>query len=375
MSEQKEKFSLKAFGNAFLDTLSSCLSPIIPVLISAAMFKTVLALLGPDMLNVITAESDLYVLLNFVGDAGFYFLPVILGYTCAKKFEVEPVMGMFLGAVLIHPTLVDLASSGASFSVYGIPCSLQNYASSIVPIMLSVFVMGYVEKFFKKIMPEALSGVFTPTCTMAVMLPVALCVMGPIGSWIGALLNDFIIMLGNMGGIGALFAMIIMGIIWEFVIMAGMHWIIIATITSIITVAGYESVISPICLTLGFTVGGMCLGAALRMKDPEEKSLCLTYVITQAVGGVTEPGLYGVGVKYKKPFIGMVTGGAIAAVYAWIVGLTVYNFIPVASFLMVFSYVGGSMMNVVHAVITCVIAFVVSAVVTYLLGVDEKPSK
>ena len=370
MSDNKEKFSLKAFGNAFLDTLSSCLSPIIPVLISAAMFKTVLALLGPDMLNVISAESDLYILLNFVGDAGFYFLPVILGYTCAKKFEVEPVMGMFLGAVLIHPTLIDLVNNGASFSVYGIPCSLQNYASSIVPIMLSVFVMGYVEKFFKKIMPEALSGVFTPTCTMAVMLPIALCVMGPIGSWIGALLNDFIIMLGNMGGVGALFAMIIMGIIWEFVIMAGMHWIIIATITSIISVAGYESVISPICLTLGFTVGGMCLGAALRMKDKEEKSLCLTYVITQAVGGVTEPGLYGVGVKYKKPYIGMVAGGCAAAIYAWIVGLTVYNFIPVASFLMVFSYVGGSMMNVVHAVITCVIGFVVSAVVTYILGVE-----
>ena len=130
---------------------------IIPVLISAAMFKTVLALLGPDMLNVITAESDLYVLLNFVGDAGFYFLPVILGYTCAKKFEVEPVMGMFLGAVLIHPTLVELVKNGADFSVYGIPCSLQNYASTIVPIMLSVFVMGYVEKFFKKIISLVLS--------------------------------------------------------------------------------------------------------------------------------------------------------------------------------------------------------------------------
>ena len=122
MSEtKKEKFSLKAFGNAFLETLSACLSPIIPVLISAAMFKTVLALLGPDMLNVITAESDLYVLLSFVGDAGFYFLPVILGYTCAKKFEVEPVMGMFLGAVLIHPTLVEMAgSNGPSASATGL---------------------------------------------------------------------------------------------------------------------------------------------------------------------------------------------------------------------------------------------------------------
>ena len=368
--EETKKFSLKDFGNAFLDTLSSCLSPIIPVLISAAMFKTVCAFIGPDMLDLVSVESDIYVLLTFVGDAGFYFLPIILGYTCSKKFNVEPVMGMFLGAVLVHPTLIEMANSGASFSVYGIPCSLQNYASSIVPIMLSVFVMSYVEKFFKKIMPEALSAVFVPTFTMAVMLPIALCVMGPIGSWIGALLNDFIIMLGNMGGIGALFAMIIMGIIWEFVIMAGMHWIIIATITSIITVAGYESVIAPICLTLGFTVGGMCLGAALRMKDPEEKSLCLTYVITQVVGGVTEPGLYGVGVKYKKPFIGMVTGGAVAAIYAWIVNLTVYNFIPVASFLMVFSYVGASMMNVINAIITCIIGFVVSAVVTYILGVD-----
>ena len=114
-----------------LDSLSGCLTPIIPMLIVSAMFKTLTAVLGENMLNVLASSSDLYVLFTFVGDAAFYFLPIAIGYTSAKKFGVIPVLGILMGAILIHPTFIGLADEGAAFSILGIPTTALNYTSSI----------------------------------------------------------------------------------------------------------------------------------------------------------------------------------------------------------------------------------------------------
>lgn len=142
-----------------MDVLASCLMPLIPMLIAASLFKTVAAIIGPDMLGLVNAESDLYVLFSFVGDAGFYFFPIMIGYTASKRFGCNPILGMFLGAIMLHPTFVALAQGEEAFTVYGIPCHVQNYSSSIIPIMLSVFVFSYIERFFNKHIPEAFAYV------------------------------------------------------------------------------------------------------------------------------------------------------------------------------------------------------------------------
>ena len=365
------KKKIKKGVSVLLDVLASCLMPLIPMLIAASLFKTIAAIIGPDMLGLVNAKDDLYVLFTFVGDAGFYFFPIMIGYTASKRFGCNPILGMFLGAIMMHPTFVALAQGEEAFTVYGIPCHVQNYSSSIIPIMLSVFVFSYIERFFNKHIPEALSAVFAPTLAVAVMLPIMLCVLGPIGSIVGEYISTGLITLGDMGGIMTILAMMLIAALWEYIVMAGMHWLFITTIFMIIAEKGVESVVAPSVLLAAFTVGGMCLGATMRLHGKEQKALGISYLIAQMVGGVTEPGLYGIGVRYKRPFIGMMAGGLAAGLFAAIAGLKVYNFLPVASFLALLGFIGPDMMNVVFAIIGAVLAFVVSAAVTYLLGVDE----
>ena len=370
MSEKKNSF-VKRMGSALLDVLASCLMPLIPVLIAAAMLKTIAVVIAPGMLNIVSANSDLVVLLTFVSDAGFYFLPVMIGYTAAKHFGCNELLGMFLGAILLHPTFLAMAENQTVFTVYGIPCRVTNYASSIIPAMLSVYVFSFIETFFNEHLPKSLAPVFAPTLSILIMLPLSLCLLAPMGSLLGEFISKGILMLGDVGGIGSLLSMMIIAALWEFIVMAGMHWIFITTIVMLIAENGYEALVSPPLFMAAFTVGGMALGAALRIKDKEQKALCISYLVAQMIGGVTEPGLYGVGVRYHRPFIGMMVGGIAGAIYMWIMGTVVYNFIPVASVLCLLSFVGGSTMNVVHAIIGAIIAFVVAMVVTYFLGIDE----
>ena len=345
------------------------------MLIAASMFKTLAAILGPDMLHWIDASSTLYILFTFVGDAGFYFFPIMIGYTAAKRFNCNVLLGMFIGAIMLHPTFVQMAENGSAFDVYGIPCHVQNYSSTIIPILLSVFVFSYIERFFNKYIPQTLAPIFAPTLSIAVILPIALCILGPIGSILGEYISNALISLGNMGGLATILSMALIAALWEYIVMAGMHWLFITTIFMILAQDGVESVVAPSVLLAAFTVGGMCLGAMLRIKDKEQRALAFSYIIAQMIGGVTEPGLYGIGVRYKRPFIGMMAGGIAAGLFASIVGLHVYNFLPVASFLGLLSFIGGSTMNLVYAVIGAVIAFVVSTVVTYVLGVDESKNE
>ena len=375
VEQKEEKLTVKSVFSKFLNVLSGCLTPLIPMLIAGSLFKTIVAICGPDMLNVLSAESDLYVLFTFVGDAAFYFFPIVIGYTASKQFGVNPILGLFLGGILVHPTLTALVNAGEAFTVYGIPCSLQAYSATIFPIILSVWVMSYVEKFFNKVIPAALKMVFAPFLTIVVMLPIALCVLGPLGAFIGQYICEGILSLGDFGGIFTILAIALIGGLWEFLVISGMHWLLISTLIMVVSTNGSESLVGAAVAAASFSVGGMCLGAALRQKKTEERSLSLTYVIAQVIGGVTEPGLYGIGFGYKRPFIGMVAGGFAGALYGGIVGLTAYNLVPVASFLALLTYSGASTMNFVNGCISAAIAFIVSAVVTYVLGIENKGKK
>lgn len=370
-SEPKKK-TIGSIGNTILDNLAGCLTPLIPLLMAASIFKLLTAVLGPSMLNLISEGSDLYTLLTFVGDAGFYFLPVIVGYTAAKKFGVTPMIGMFMGGILIHPTFTAMAQEGASFTVFGIPCSVQNYSSSILPIILTVWVMSYIEKFFKKYIPATLKTIFAPALTMLVILPISLCVLSPAGAFVGNYICTALLSLSELGGIFGILAIAITAAVYEFLVMSGMHVVLISTLILVFSTNGMEAVVTPAAFTASIAVAGMALGVALRMKNKEDRSLSIGYLIASIIGGVTEPALYGLGMKYKRPFFGMMIGAFAGALYAAIVGLTAYAMIPVASFLCVFSFAGGTTMNLVNGVISGVIAFVVSAVATYFIGCEKK---
>ena len=370
--DTQKKNGSKAIFSGILNKVSGSLTPLIPLLVASAMFKMFVAVLGPDMFSVIKPADDLYKALTIVGDAGFYFLPVIIGYTAAKQFNTSPIMGMLLGAIMLDPNYVSIVTSGKPFTVYGIPVSLTNYGSTIVPILLSVWIMSFIYNFLNKHIPVSLRTIFSPTLTMIIMLPLVLCVLGPLGGFLGDYICNAILSFGKLGGVATIIGVALVGALWEFLVITGMHLVMISAMMLIFSQGGYDNFVTLGAVAASLSVAGMSLGAALRLKDNQEKSLAFSFVVASLIGGVTEPALYGVAIRYKRPFIGMMIGGFCGGLYAAITHITAYVMVPVANFIALTAYVGGNSANLVNGVISGVIAFVVAAVATYILGVKSK---
>lgn len=363
----KQPLTPKQVGLNILNYMAGSMTPLISVMLAAAMFKTLQVLFGPDMLGLISAESDFYLLCTMLYNAFFYFLPIYLGATAAKKLGASQPLGMMCAAMLLVPEFVALASEGASFTVYGIPAPTNVYSQTVLPIMLAVFVMYYVERFFKKVIPDVLSTIFTPFLTMVVMVPLTFCLLAPIGSWAGNLIGNGLILFGNYGGF---LAVAVVAALWEFLVMTGMHQVLILFGITTIMQTGCDKFV----LTAGgyatWAAFGMALGAFLRIRDKEEKAMALGYFISGILGGVTEPVLYGIGFKYRKPFIALIIGGFCGGLYAGITGVGTYV-MGATNFLAVLGYVNGGTANLINGCIGALISLVVTAALTYFIGFDK----
>lgn len=363
---KKEKITIKSIGNGILDAISGSMGPAIPAIVASAFFKMLVAVLGPDVLDVLHEGNDLYTLFTFVGDAAFYFFPVIVGYTSAKKFNLNPVLGILMGAILIHPTFVGLV--GKEFTVYGIPCNVQSYASSIVPISLSNWVMSYIAHFFDRIIPGSIRSVFSPAFTLAAMLPIALCVFGPAGAFIG---EYVVAALFSLEGIAGFIGIGLIAALYPVLVMTGMHMVLITTLFQIFATKGFDGFAAVAVSVSSFSIMGVGIGAFLRLKNKEQKALALSYGITAIVAGTSEPTIYGICTKYKKPFIGLLAGGFLGGAYAGLTGVIDATLVPSSNIFAALCFLGKSQANVVNGIIACVIAFVATAVFVYFFGFDK----
>lgn len=366
VAKQKEKITFKSIGNGILDAISGCMGPAIPAIVASAFFKMLVAILGPDLLNVIQEGNDLYTLLTFVGDAAFYFFPVIVGYTSAKKFNLNPVLGILMGAILIHPTFVGLI--GKPFTVYGIPCNVQSYASSIVPIILSNWIMSYVARFFDRVVPGAIRSVFSPAFTIAVMLPIALCVFGPAGAFIGKYVVGGLF---SLEGVAGFIGIGLIAALYPVLVMTGMHMVLITALFQVFATKGFDGFAAVAVSVSSFSIMGVGIGAFFRLKNKEQKALALSYGITAIVAGTSEPTIYGICTKYKKPFIGLLAGGFIGGAYAGLTGVIDATLVPSSNVFAALCFLGKSQANVVNGIIACVIAFVSTALLVYFFGFDK----
>lgn len=368
----KEKWTWKRVGSTILNKLAGSMVPLIPVMMVGGMFKMFATVFGPQLLNVLTANSDLYKTFTFVGDAAFYFLPILIGYTSAIQFKTSKVMGMLMGAIMLDPNLLQIVNSKAAFSIYGIPMFKVNYSSTVIPIILTVWIMSYIYKLIDNYIPATLGTIFTPTLTVLIMLPLELTVLGPIGGIIGTGFGNAIMSFSKLGGVATVITIVIIGGLWEFLVMTGMHIVLLSSMLLIFAQGGTDPVVSIAAMSATIAVSGMCLGTALRMKNKEAKAEILGFLVAGLVGGVTEPALYGAAVKYRRPFLGIMAGGAAGALYGGI--MHVAGYMPAASnFLGVLGFAGGTgASNLINAIISLVIGFVVAAIVSYILGVDEK---
>lgn len=365
---EKEKLTPGKLLSKGLDAIAGCLTPLIPAMIGSGMIQVVNLLLL--QLGLVTAESPTYITLSFVGNACFYFFPVLVGATAARKFGANMGIGMVLGAILIHPTFVAMVAEGDGGSVFGLPIYAATYSSTVFPIIITMAVAAPVEKFFAKHSPDAVRSIVEPLCTLLVMTPLMLCLLAPIGAFLGNYLALGITWLYNtLGFVG----MAVLGALYPLLVMTGMHTALTPYMLQSFATLGYEPMAIPVNFVSNFNQGAACAAVSIKAKDKNLKSNALTCAITAIVGGVTEPAMFGVTIPLKTPLYAAMAGNCIGAAIAGLMRVYLYAFPGSGGIFGLPCFIGGDtgVMNLVWLLVAIAIGMVVTFVLTMIL---YKPS-
>ena len=353
----------KGFDKIF-DIIAGTFTPILPPLTAAGMLKAVLVLL--TTFGLMSKESQTYYILSFMADAIFFLFPVALGYTAAVKFKCNPFMGMLMGGIMIHPNWTALVNAKEAVTLFGLPVKLVSYTSSVIPIILVVWVMSYVENFADKISPKPIKFFSKPLITILVMEPLALIALGPIGSILGEGLANVVTAINNVAPWSI---PMIIGGASPLLVLVGMHYAFFPISFNDLALKGSENVLGPGMLVSNIAQGGAVLCVSLKAKNKDLKQLAGSAGLT-ALLGITEPAMYGVTMKLKKPLIAVCSGGALAGLYIGLMGVVRYSSgSPGLASIAIF--IGENPMNIVHALIGCAIAFISAFVLTWIIGFKD----
>lgn len=350
-----------------IEVIAGIFTPVIPAIIGGGMVKAILALLVA--FSLIDKTTQTYSILALIGDAPFYFLPFLIAYTSAKKFHASAPISMALAGVLMYPTLSTLAGDSGSLAFMGIPVVTATYSASVIPIILTVLVQSYLERLLEKIW-KPIRAFLKPTLSLLIMAPVMLIAIGPLGTWCGNLLASGLLWINS---VVAWLPPVLMGAFSPLIVMTGMHYSLIPLAISQVTTLGYITIDLPGMLAANVAQGGAALCVAVKTKSLKLKEIAASSGLT-AVLGITEPAMYGVNLKLKRPFYAVMIGGACGGLFAGFSGLKA--FAPGAPGLASLPiFIGGDdpMGNLVKALITLAIAFVVSFVATWFLGFEDEP--
>lgn len=353
-----------------LSIISGIFTPILPIITAAGMIKAVLSILV--VFKIVTTKDQNYQVLNFIGDAGFYFLPVFLGGTAAKQFKANTYLGMLMGATLLHPTFTAMVANfketGAGIELFGIPFSPVGYSSTVIPVILGVWFMSYVERFADRISPKAIKFFSVPLITALITSIVMFSALGPIGSIIGQYLGDFFRWLEEFG---PWVVPTVVGIFSPFLVMTGTHYGLVSIGINNRMTLGYDTVVQPGMLASNVAQGGAALAIAFKTKDTDKKALATSAGIT-AVCGITEPALYGVTLQNRAAMIGTMVAGGIVGFFLGI--MNARNFTGGSpGLLTIMAYVGENTFYYLYVAIAgLVMSVALSFIITYFLYKDEE---
>lgn len=362
-----EPFDIKKVPAKLLDYISGSIAPILPIMMAAGWFKLFYSLLGPSLLNVLPETADIMRIFYIVGEAGFYFMPIFIAWGAAQKMKTSMPLSLLLGALLIDPRILEIVNAGEPFKMYGIiPMPLNNYTSSLIPILLAVWALSYVFKYVNKIMPPAIKIIGVPLLTMAIMLPVTFCLLAPIGSWISTGLMYFFSWLYDTVGF---LAVALIGGFWMYLVATGMHVAIIQIAILNITTLGFDPIVLAGSQAANLALMGMTVAYFLRTKG-EEKQLAATNAITLIVGGISEPTLFSVLLRNKRAMVSYTIGGLVGGLIIGLGKSAIYT-LGASNFLCMLGYAGGPGANFIVGVSGCCIAFVIAMIVGIVTGFGD----
>lgn len=361
--QQKQKAKSGIISH-IISVISTTFTPVIPAITGAGMIKALLAIL--KLTGVMSAASPTYHLLDTISDAAFFFLPVLLAYGASIKFECNPILAMTIAGALLHPNLAQMMAAGTAIDFIGIPVRLADYAGSVLPIIFTVWLMSYIERFAEKVSPTMIKFFTKPMIILLLTAPLALVVVGPFGIF----LNDVVASgAAAIDGKASWLIPMLMGGLQPFLVITGTAWAMTPIATGQLSKNGFEMINGPGMLASNIAQGAATLCVAFRTKNKNLRQLASSAGFT-ALLGITEPSLYGVTLKLRRPLIAAMIGGGCAGIYAGLSGLVRYAFVS-PGLAALPAFIGENPMNIVHALITCAIAIVVTFALTWILGFED----
>lgn len=316
-----------------------------------------------------TAEDFI---LRRISDAVFYFLPVLLASSSAKVFKTNPVLATAVALFLLHPDVVASMDFDVSADFFGIPLIPGSYTNSVIPIILIVWAQSYIERFFVKVIPDVVRGVFMPVFVLAVTAIVGIVLLGPVGTFLGDLMGTGI---GLLTQYANWLVTAILGAFGLFVVMAGGHYSLFPIVTQSLAQEGFETFMTPGLLPANLALAGATTAVILKTMNQQYRAYSISATVT-ALLGVSQPALYGVALPMKKVMTATVLAGGIGGVYAGLMNLKSYAFVnPGIAAIPAFIAPDGTWGNLIHALITMVISFVIAFLIVYLTPYQDLPEQ
>lgn len=348
-----------------IDVISAIFAPFLYTLAACGILQGILGVLVA--LNAIDTAGGTYQILNFISWTAFTFLPVLIAVTASKKFGVNTFIALVIACALVCPDYIAMVNAAKPVYFLGMKVQLLSYTSSVIPIILSIWIASYVQKFFDKYLPIVIRNLFTPMFTIAIMVPLTLLAFGPIGNTIGGAIGGIYNTLYNLSPI---VAGLVVGGLWEVLVIFGVHWGITPVTVGNYANLGYDT-FTGLQASAVFSQAGATFGVFLKTKNKDMKGVSASAAIT-GLFGITEPAIYGVNLRLKKPMIcgciagavGGAIGGAFHAV-SWS-----YNMPGIATLPAYFK--AGHLTPFIGLVISIVVAFVLGAVITYIVGFEDE---
>lgn len=356
----------KSILSILLDVISSIFLPLIGAMTGAGLLKGIL--IACTTFGILSPESGTYLILYSLADAFFYFLPIALSITAAKKFQANPFVAFTIVSALLYPNILTALGAGTAVTFIGIPVKLMNYSVTVIQPILIVYALSIVEKFLKKIIPSILTSVLVPLISMVIMFPLALIVIGPLTT----LLSSGISAVYSFAyGLSPIVAGAVLGFFWPIIILFGAHWGLVPIVMNNISNLGYDTLL-PLTVACNFTQAGAVLAVFLKTKNVKLKEISGSSAFSALIGGVTEPAIYGVNLKYKKPFYIACAFSSIGGILVGLAAGQQPSLITVCALTLpaIAAFKGGIVM-----VIASVIGFFGTAICTYLFGFNDSMIK
>lgn len=368
-SETKPEKKKTNIFSRMLSALVGCITPLIPVLIAGGMGKCIVMLL--PMLKILDKTSSTYQILYFIFDSSFYFLPVFVAIAAAKQFKTNIYLSALVGATLINPTFIAMIQSGKPQNLFGIPVVPASYANSIIPAIVAIWALSYIEHFFDRYLWRPIKSFMAPLLSIMIVVPLTLLAIGPAMTWVSKGIS--LVMFFLSGKLGP-FAIAIFALIYPWIVTTGMHSALAIAGLEAITKRGFDPFTRVLTLLHNITQGAATLAVAVRTKDEELRATAISAALTVLCAGISEPCLYGVTLKYRKPMYSCMIGGFAGGIYAGIMGVNAYVFMTpglITLPMWINPNNTGNLQNLLNAVISAAIAAIVTFVVQLFMKIED----